>query len=120
MVHTGEFIILISLHTDPLFQSSLPQGNSILGNFSTCKCSTMVFRYPTFTAHPKVCPINHDMIFFGYINGTKRGPWLHYGVVDRYVNILVLKINMKHAILVQSLITCNQFFCCWFQKRHPC
>ena len=38
-------------------------------------------KFPTFTAHPKVCPITGDMFFFGYINGRKA-PWLHYGVID--------------------------------------
>ena len=38
--------------------------------------------FPTFTAHPKVCPVTGDLIYFGYINGPKKGPWLHYGIVD--------------------------------------
>jgi len=40
------------------------------------------FPFPTFTAHPKVCSVTGDMVYFGYINGPKEGPWLHYGVVD--------------------------------------
>ena len=39
-------------------------------------------KYATFTAHPKVCATTGEMIFFGYINGPKDGPWLHYGVVS--------------------------------------
>ena len=36
-----------------------------------------------FTAHPKICGSNGDMVYFGYINGRKKGPFCHYGVVDR-------------------------------------
>ena len=38
--------------------------------------------FPTFTAHPKVCAVTGDMIYFGYINGPRKGPWCHYGVID--------------------------------------
>jgi carotenoid cleavage dioxygenase-like enzyme len=61
-----------------------------------------------FTAHPKICATNGDMIYFGYINGRKRGPFCHYGVVDangkkiRSFPVTVPAPVMMHDIVITA------------------
>ena len=67
------------------------------------------FRFPTFTAHPKVCPITGDMFFFGYINGDKA-PFLHYGVIDGKSGELVrsFPIDIPAPVMMHDIaITAN-------------
>jgi carotenoid cleavage dioxygenase len=60
-----------------------------------------------FTAHPKVCPLTGDMVYFGYVS-RKKEPWCHYGVADSKGKVLrsfpvVLPASvMMHDIAITS------------------
>ena len=57
-----------------------------------------------FTAHPKVCAINGDMIYFGYINGPRKGPFCHYGVVDANgQKICSFPINVPAPVMMHDI-----------------
>ncbi len=42
------------------------------------------YRYPTFTAHPKIDPTTGEMVFFGYEARGEASPDIVYGVADRF------------------------------------
>ena len=57
-----------------------------------------------FTAHPKVCSINGDMVYFGYINGRRNSPYCHYGVADKSgVTVRSFPITLPHQVMMHDV-----------------
>jgi carotenoid cleavage dioxygenase len=57
-----------------------------------------------FTAHPKVCPATQDMIYFGYINGKRKGPFCHYGVCDKHGKVVTsFPVTLPHPVMMHDV-----------------
>ncbi len=80
--------------------------------------------FPTFTAHPKVCAVTGDMVYFGYINGPRKGPWCHYGVVDGTTGevAVAFPVTLPAPVMMHDMaITTNYslFYDYNFMYNHP-